>query len=74
MFSKNAKLQVSGMSCAHCEKTVEEGLTELDAVSKVKADHEKEVVTVYYKGERPSIEEVKGKVENMGYEVASNWI
>ena len=74
MFDKKAALKVTGMSCGHCEKTVEEGLVGIDGVRKVKADHEKDVVTVRYKGECPSIDEIKAKIEDLGYEAASSWV
>lgn len=74
MFGKKAKLQVTGMSCGHCEQTVEKGLADLAGVAKVKANHGKDLVTISYKGERPSIDEVKAKVEDLGYEAASSWV
>ena len=72
--NKNATIEVKGMSCGHCEKTVEEGVAGIDGVRKVKADHERNVVTVSYKGECPSIDEIKAKVEGLGYEAASTWV
>ena len=70
MFGKKVKLAVTGMSCEHCEHTVEKNLAEVESVTKVKADHEKNVVTVHYKGERPSIDEVTLRVKNLGYQAA----
>lgn len=40
------KLTVKGMTCGHCEQTVEEALEEVEGVSSAKADREAETVTV----------------------------
>ena len=73
MFGKKVQLTVTGMSCGHCEKTVEQGLGTLDQVSGVKADSQKDLVTLKYKGECPSIEDVRAKVADLGYEAANSW-
>jgi len=39
-------LTVEGMSCGHCEQTVEEALREVEGVTDATADHEAEQVTV----------------------------
>ncbi len=74
MFGKKAKLAVTGMSCGHCEQTVEKNLSEIERVTKVKADHGKGVVTVHYKGERPSFDELILRVKNLGYEAGETWL
>ena len=74
LFGKKVKLAVTGMSCEHCEHTVEKNLAEIERVTKVKADHEKNVVTVHYKGERPSFDEVTLRVKNLGYEAGETWL
>ena len=71
--SKKARLEVKGMSCSHCEATVEKGLAGLAGVMKVKADHAADVVTVHYKEDLPSLEEVKAKVAELGYEAGNAW-
>ena len=70
LFSKKHTLVVKGMSCGHCEQNVEKGLSSLDGVRKVKADHEKSQVTLYYKGDPPEMEAVKVQITELGYEVA----
>ncbi len=42
-------IEVTGMHCGHCEKAVEDAIKALDGVSKVKADSEKNAVTVTMK-------------------------
>ena len=71
--SKKVEVEVKGMSCGHCEKTVEEGLGQLSGVSGVKADHASDRVTIKYKGECPTVEDVKTKMADLGYEVANSW-
>jgi len=74
LFEKTAKLAVTGMSCGHCEQAVEKSLLEMESVAKVEADHDKNRVTVHYKGERPGLEEIILRVKNVGYEAAETWI
>ena len=42
-------IDVTGMHCGHCEKAVEDAIKAIDGVSKVKADREKNTVTVTMK-------------------------
>ncbi len=44
-------ISVTGMHCAHCEKAVEDAIKSIDSVTKVKADHEKNTVTVTMKND-----------------------
>ena len=70
-FGKSDKitLRVGGMSCAHCERTVENALREIAGVARVKADHIKGQVRVTYKGQTPDGETVKRKITELGYTV-----
>ena len=71
LFGKFLKetLAVEGMSCAHCEHAVESGLKAVAGVTKVKADHKKGRVEVYYKGQTPDREAIRGKITELGYTV-----
>ncbi|MBQ7005802.1 MAG: heavy-metal-associated domain-containing protein [Clostridia bacterium] len=42
-------IAVTGMHCGHCEKAVEDAIKAIDGVTKVKADREKNSVTVTMK-------------------------
>ena len=42
-------IEVTGMHCGHCEKAVEDAIKATDGVTKVKADREKNSVTVTMK-------------------------
>ena len=69
---KKERLAVQGMSCSHCEQAVEKGLQDLKGVKKVKADHEQNLVEVFYRGELPDLETVRKKIVDLGYEVAES--
>ena len=44
-------IEVTGMHCGHCEKAVEDALKAIEGVSKVKADREKNSVTLTMKND-----------------------
>lgn len=39
-------ITVKGMSCEHCEQTVEEALKDIDGVTSATADHDAETATI----------------------------
>jgi len=61
-------LTVEGMSCDHCEQTVEEALEEIDGVTDAKADHESESVTI--DGSADS-ETLVSAIEDAGYDASA---
>ena len=67
--TKKMTLSVEGMSCEHCEQTVEKGLTELDGVTKAKASHSASRVVVSYGGSPPDRNLLFEKIQSLGYEV-----
>ena len=72
LFRKSKKtIVVKGMSCSHCERTVENGLHGINGVVKVKADFESDSVVVYYKNDEPDINELRQKIITLGYELGS---
>jgi len=68
--TKKKTLTVEGMTCHHCEMTVEKALLELGDVKSAKADHVNKHVEIQYKNEL-DIEQVKGKIEKAGYKFVS---
>lgn len=44
-------IAVSGMHCTHCAKAVEDALTEIDGIGKVRADLNKNTVTASMKSD-----------------------
>lgn len=61
--------RVEGMSCGHCEMSVQEELEELDGVKSAKANHEKGTVAVAYEEGRVTGEQFRAAVEEAGYEL-----
>lgn len=57
-------ISVEGMSCEHCEQTIEEALREVANVSDARADRERETATV--EGE-PDTAALIQAVEETGY-------
>jgi copper chaperone CopZ len=60
-------ITVEGMSCEHCERTVEQALRDIPGVSAARADHEAAHVTV--EGDADSDALVRA-VEDAGYDAS----
>ena len=64
-----ATLHVQGMSCAACVRRVETGLASVDGVSQATVNFATNKATVDYDSSVTSIEDLKEKVSDLGYEV-----
>ena len=64
-------LKVTGMSCAHCEKAVVNGLTDIGAQI-VTASAQNNTVEVTYDPATLSPESIKNEINDMGYVCESN--
>jgi copper chaperone len=62
---------VEGMSCAHCEATVEEELNALSGVERSNADFERGTVEVRYDESRVTTADIKNSVQEAGYTLAA---
>jgi len=62
---KNMKIIVKGMNCNHCKTTVEENVLTIPGIESVSADISSE--TVDLGGEDYDMDEVRVKIENLGY-------
>ena len=71
MESKKINLKVEGMTCAHCELTIEECLGEIKGIKKVTASFSKGMVTIIYEGEEPSRSDIKRVLKEEGYSLRS---
>ncbi len=69
--SKKKTLTVDGMTCHHCEMTIEKAMMELDGVKSAKADHAKKTVEVQFKEELDLVK-AKEKIEQAGYKFVSS--
>ncbi|WP_282155982.1 copper chaperone CopZ [Cytobacillus gottheilii] len=62
-------LNVQGMSCGHCVKSIEGNVGELKGVSKVKVHIEKGTVDVEYNSNEVTLESIKETIDGQGYDV-----
>lgn len=60
-------LNVEGMTCTGCEKTIQTGLATLDGVTKVEASHETGLVAITINPEKADTAAIRNKVTETGY-------
>ena len=60
-------LQVKGMTCGGCKKSVETGVSSLEGVEKVNVELQTGKVEVSFNDTRVDIEKIKSAVQNKGY-------
>lgn len=65
----NVVLEVKGMSCSHCEKSVKDGLTNLKGVNCVQVHLNEGKVDVHYDKNEVSLDEICSTIEDLGYDV-----
>ncbi len=63
------KLNVEGMSCSHCEKSIKNALGELDGVNSTVVDLTGKSVTVEYDADLVTDALLKETIEDVGYDV-----
>ncbi|MDQ0860894.1 copper chaperone CopZ [Bacillus sp. V2I10] len=66
---ENVKLNVSGMSCGHCVKSIEGSVGKLEGVSEVKVHLEDGKVDVAFNQEKVSLDKIKETIDDQGYDV-----
>ncbi|MDR0300913.1 MAG: copper ion binding protein [Treponema sp.] len=62
------KLNVDGMSCAHCENAVKNAVSAINGVTNVAVDLAMKTVTVVH-NENVTADSVKNAIEELGYDV-----
>ncbi|GAB2720265.1 copper ion binding protein [Paenibacillus thermoaerophilus] len=62
-------LNVEGMSCQHCVRSIEDAMKEIGATGIV--DLANKTVTVTYDESKLTLEQVKEAIEEQGYDVRS---
>ena len=62
-------LDVTGMSCSHCENSVKTSVGSLTGVSEVKVELKTGKVTVEYDPAKVDIKTIQDTIEDQGYEV-----
>jgi len=63
-------LKVTGMTCGGCENAVKRGLARLRGVTEVEASHTDSRVAVTFDPSAVSPDEIRAKIETLGYTVA----
>jgi Cu2+-exporting ATPase len=66
---KKLTIKVQGMTCHHCEMTVEKALKEIENVRDVKANREKGIIEIRYENEI-ELPKLKNKIIERGYKVS----
>ena len=66
---KTEVLNVNGMSCGHCVKTVEESVGGLAGVKSVVVDLSAGKVEVLYDSSAVTLDSIKETIDDQGYEV-----
>lgn len=70
-MKEQVHLQVSGMSCQHCVKSVEESVGALSGVEKVNVSLEQGAVDVTYDSANVDVAQIASAIEDQGYDVAA---
>lgn len=65
----DVELDVKGMNCEHCEKTVNDTLQELNGVEQVEVHLASDKVNVKYDQSIISLETICEAIEDQGYDV-----
>jgi copper chaperone len=63
------QLTAADMSCNHCKMTIEKAVKELSGIQNVNADPGTKKITVEFDETVVSLDEIKGVIEDAGYEV-----
>lgn len=62
-------LKVEGMTCDHCEMSIQKGVGELPGIESVLANHEDSTTVVKFDQSKTSEEDIKKAIEKRGYQV-----
>lgn len=62
-------LQVEGMSCDHCVKSITKAVNELPGVAQVEVSLSDKTVMVEYDNTKVKVEQIKSVIEEQGYEI-----
>lgn len=69
MAKATTVLDVSGMSCGHCEHAVKKAVGAIKGVSDVSVDLKSGKVTVTYDSDKADLDKMKAAIENAGYAI-----
>ncbi len=69
MTSQKLNLNILGMSCGHCEKTIQQALEKMDGVMKAEIDHKKEQGIIDFNPHQIHQEDIENKIIELGYSI-----
>lgn len=69
MKNEELILNVEGMSCEHCVKSIKKAVGEIKGVSNVEVDLDKKLVTTSYDIKKTKPEDIQEVIEDQGYDV-----
>jgi copper chaperone len=67
----NINLNVEGITCGGCEKSIRNALLEQNGVSEVTASHETGVVAIDYDENKIQQPQLKQAIEDAGFDIAA---
>lgn len=59
---------IEGMGCDHCRKTIEQEMRLMEGVIQIVVDLEKKQAEVKFDPGRVSLDQIKGRITELGYE------
>ncbi|MEM1503711.1 copper chaperone CopZ [Domibacillus sp. 8LH] len=62
-------LNVQGMSCGHCVKSIEENVSKISGVDSVKVHLDEKKVDVTFDSNTTTLKEITDVIEDQGYDV-----
>jgi len=65
---ETVEITVTGMTCNHCEMTIQKAVKALPGVQDVKASHVDEVAIICFDKTQTTVDEMKAAIADKGYE------
>lgn len=65
-----ANLKVEGMTCDHCEESIQKGVAELAGIDSISANHEDSTAFVKFDTTQTNLGEIAKAIEKRGFHVA----
>jgi len=66
-----ANLKVEGMTCDHCEESIQKGVTEIAGIDSISANHEDSTAFVRFNASETDLAAITKAIEGRGFVVAS---
>lgn len=60
---------VEGMTCDHCEMSIQKGVNELEGIAEVEANHQDSTTRIVYNPSKTNPEKITAAIEKRGYHV-----